>query len=348
MTTPTNRNLDRPVGADDVAEEDVIDRLPPSERGQDEVRTEITHDTAAGSSRPLTRDERDAAEHDRPLPDRVYAPASERVPKTVEGHREIIEHTDPTTPERQAVTEQGSDADDSEPTFTRVPRPATTPSATPPPGTTPSATPPHGDPMSSGPRMSSSTFTATSATPPHGDPMMHDARTSGATFNSTMGGVSTPVPTPYASPTSNPAFSTSSPWHAESEQRPMWQRGTSMLWLLAPISAGVGIWMYMRWRAEQNKPINRLRRQARHTAAEIRDHVPSGDDLIQPAMGMLAAMLSTGVMIARQMQQQRGKAMKRGAAAMSDADLQKRLHALKERWNPGRVELEKFSISRHH
>jgi hypothetical protein len=178
--------------------------------------------------------------------------------------------------------------------------------------------------------------------------MTHGARTSGATFNSTVGGVSTPVPTPYASPTSNPAFSSSSPWHTNTEQRPMWQRGTSMLWLLAPISAGVGIWMYMRWRAEQNKPINRLRRQARHTAAEIRDHVPSGDDLMQPAMGMLAAMLSTGVMIARQMQQQRGKAMKRGAAAMSDADLQKRLHALKERWNPGRLELEKVSISRHH
>src|SRR5687767_11617364 len=119
MSFPADRNLDRPAGE----EENVIDRLPPNARGQDEARTEATHHI--DSSRPLTSAEREAAERDHPLRERVYAPASERVPKEpVPGHRDMIEHTDPATPERQAVAEEGS-GPDAEPPFTRVTRPST-------------------------------------------------------------------------------------------------------------------------------------------------------------------------------------------------------------------------------
>jgi hypothetical protein len=97
------------------------DRLPPTGRGQDPERTEAMHGLAVEDSRPLTSDERRAAESDTPLPERVYAPASERVPKDpVPGHREFVERTDESTPERQAV---GSP----EPTFTRVERPSSAP-----------------------------------------------------------------------------------------------------------------------------------------------------------------------------------------------------------------------------
>jgi hypothetical protein len=298
MSLPSDRNLDRPAGE----EENVIDRLPPNQRGQDEGRTETTHQIEG--SRPLTSAEREAAEHDKPLPERVYAPASERVPKEpVPGHRDMVEHTDTATPERQAVAEETSE---SEPTFARAARPSTPPPETP----MASAAAPY-------------TTRASSTTTP----------------------MPTPIPTPYASPSATPGVQSAWDEHAE---RPMWQRGGTLMgfgWLVLPACAVVGVWWYMRRRREQNKPINRLRRRALHTAAEIREHVPSSDDLVQPAMGVLAALLSTGVMVGRQVQRQR--TFKRATGAVSDADLQKRLNALKERWHPGRLELEKISISRH-
>ena len=61
MTSPPDRNLDPPAG-----EKEVIDRLPPNERGQDEVRTEVTHQL--GGSRPLTSEEKTAAERDTGYP----------------------------------------------------------------------------------------------------------------------------------------------------------------------------------------------------------------------------------------------------------------------------------------
>jgi hypothetical protein len=303
MTLPADRNLDRPAG-EDVQEDNVIDRLPPNERGQDQERTETMRESSIGGSRPLTSEEREAAERDVPLRDRVYAPASERVPKEpVPGHREMVEQTDPATPERQAATSEHGGTTSSiapsassvpiEPPFARVPRPSTAPTGT--------------------------------ITP-------------------------TPTPTPYASPTSNPAFQ--STWDTGETSRGWLPRNMGSLgWLVVPACAAFGVWLWMRRRREENKPINRLRRQARHTAAEIRDHVPNGTDLAQPALGVLAAIVSTSVMIWRQMQRQRpGRALKRAghhASKLSDADWQKRLNALKERWHPGRLELEKISISRH-
>jgi hypothetical protein len=114
------------------------DRLPPTERGQDPERTEAMHGLAVEDARPLTSDERRAAENDTPLPERVYAPASERVPKEpVPGHRDFVEHTDESTPERQAVSTE------SEPPFTRVERPSSQPQQawTPSPMSTPYSSP---------------------------------------------------------------------------------------------------------------------------------------------------------------------------------------------------------------
>jgi hypothetical protein len=58
-----------------------------------------------------------------PVAETVYAPASERVPKTVPDYRDVTAGTDATTAERQAV----SAGPEPEPSFTRVPRPAYAP-----------------------------------------------------------------------------------------------------------------------------------------------------------------------------------------------------------------------------
>ena len=49
--------------------------------GEDPEREAVMHDLLHEESRPLTDDEREAAEHDQSRPERVYAPASARVPK---------------------------------------------------------------------------------------------------------------------------------------------------------------------------------------------------------------------------------------------------------------------------
>jgi hypothetical protein len=127
--------------------------------------------------------------------------------------------------------------------------------------------------------------------------------------------------------------------------------------------SGVGIWLFMRWRRERNKPINRLRRQAeqaRRTAYELRARVPElPDEATRPAMGLGTVLLSLGVFLWQQSQSRaRSEQLARqtnkrarwfgrkAARAMSDADWQQRLIQLRERWNPGRLELEKISIPR--
>lgn len=52
-----------------------------SERGEDELRSDVMHSLTNQPSRPLTSDEREAAEHDPGLDKRTYAPASARVAK---------------------------------------------------------------------------------------------------------------------------------------------------------------------------------------------------------------------------------------------------------------------------
>jgi hypothetical protein len=75
------------TGADDERPDgDSKERLPlgelrPDDRGQDEVREDLEESIGRGEARPLTREEREAAAHDRGPAKTVYAPASERVPK---------------------------------------------------------------------------------------------------------------------------------------------------------------------------------------------------------------------------------------------------------------------------
>ena len=70
MSTEEPREEKMPVG-----------ELRPDDRGQDEVREAFEEGMSLGESRPLTREEREAAAHDKGVADSVYAPASERVPK---------------------------------------------------------------------------------------------------------------------------------------------------------------------------------------------------------------------------------------------------------------------------
>jgi hypothetical protein len=86
------------------AEKRVIDKLPagelrPDDRGQDEVREAFEEGLAEGESRPLTREEREAAEHDPGPAKTVYAPASERVPKAPAPGDEQFVHRQAAPPE---------------------------------------------------------------------------------------------------------------------------------------------------------------------------------------------------------------------------------------------------------
>lgn len=79
---------------------------PPGERDQDEARSDMERGLASDPARPLSDEEREAARADAGVPPRVYAPASERVPKApLPGHEDLAGHVDPTTPERQAVSD---------------------------------------------------------------------------------------------------------------------------------------------------------------------------------------------------------------------------------------------------
>src|SRR6476659_5770222 len=101
MTFPDPR-LDRP-GSPPEFPENVQDVVPPTERNQDPVRSDLEHNLSLDSSRPLSEEERKAADRDTPAGERVYAPASERVPvDPVPGHRDMVEHPDTHTPEREA------------------------------------------------------------------------------------------------------------------------------------------------------------------------------------------------------------------------------------------------------
>jgi hypothetical protein len=54
---------------------------------------------------------------DAPAGERVYAPASERVPREpAPGHREVIQHMDSRTPERETFERRWPDPTDDEPT----------------------------------------------------------------------------------------------------------------------------------------------------------------------------------------------------------------------------------------
>jgi len=265
MTFP-NSSPERPVAPPGPLPENRQDVIPASERGQDAAQVEIEHGLTLDSARPLTEQERKAADRDTQVGERVYAPASERVPKEpVAGHREVVTHPDTHTPEREAVNNSST-----EPSFTRVARPSA-----------------------------------------------------------------------YTSP----GFEVQNDWAAGQPRRTRMFFGIGFSWF-SVICAGVGVWLFMRWRRERNKPINRLRRQAH----ELRERMPDPEEAVRPAMGLTTAMLSLLLVLWRQSQMRSRTASKKARHAsesLSDVDWHKRLTKLKERWSPGRLELEKFQISRH-
>jgi hypothetical protein len=299
MTFP-ERRLDWPAESPVRGSENTQDVIPPTERNQDPERTGITHGLETEVSRPLTDDERKAADRSTPVAERVYAPASERVPREpVPGHRDVVEHPDTKTPERVSAGRAEPESS-AEPTFTRVARPNTAyPDA-------------------------STTYTDTASYTP--------------------------------------------PIQSASRRR-MWLP-IAMGWAIGVgMCAGAGIWWWMRWQRERNKPINRIRRQARQTAYELRDRMPSTDEAAGPAIGLSTAVLPVLVW-AWQRSRSRGiesqvrgradlvtrrgdkaarwtdRAARQAAQAISDMDWQQRLATLKELWQPVRLELEKTSITR--
>src|SRR5665811_2023865 len=77
---------------------------PVSERGEDQARDEVMRELEEQPSRPLSGDEKRAAEADPGRAPTVYAPASRRVSKEpLPGDREIMDHVDSSTTERRAA-----------------------------------------------------------------------------------------------------------------------------------------------------------------------------------------------------------------------------------------------------
>src|SRR6266516_2925589 len=129
MTFPERSSLERPLEPPATGSENTQDGIPPTERNHDAQRDDITRGLVNDTSRPLTDDERKASDGGTAVGERVYAPASERVPREpVPGHRDFVEHPDTHTPERVAagqVQPQSSTASSTEPSFARVARPST-------------------------------------------------------------------------------------------------------------------------------------------------------------------------------------------------------------------------------
>jgi hypothetical protein len=252
---------------------------------------------ASGNVEPKAEDRAE------PVAERIYAPASERVPKEpVEGHRQVIENTDPGTPERAAAAQ----TNETEAPFARVSRP--------------------------GEQRYSTDYTASGRVDEYAD----------------------------------------ADWQGGRQKMFM---GLGASWL-AVIGGAVGVWLFMRWRAERerNKPINKLRRQALEAwlvaeAWRSRMSMPTYEEAARPAAGLGSALIPLLFFLWRQSRQQsreeriraeilatagRGermgrqadKAARRAAQTMSEVDWQRALLDLKERWNPARLELEKYQISR--
>jgi hypothetical protein len=237
----------------------------------------------------------------------VYAPASERVPRTVPEYGDGVSQTDAGTAERQAAAQAASDA---EPSVTRVARP---------------------------PYAATDTGEAAWDTP---DSTWMSRRPGGGLLPLGLG------------------------------------------WLTFGIVGGVGFWLWLRHRREQNKPINRFRRRARQAASDaqrraaaLREQMPDLPEMpelpyqARPAIGLGTALLSLALIVWQQsqsrsraeteaaapevatsradrMSDQARKLSKQAVETISDVAWMERLQQLKELWNPRQVELEKISIPR--
>ena len=69
------------------------------------------------------------------------------------------------------------------------------------------------------------------------------------------------------------------------------------------VSGGIGgAWLYARWQRERNKPINRLRRNAREMASRLGERIPDVDELphgAAPMSGAATALLLTALIASR-------------------------------------------------
>ena len=324
------------------------DVLPPSQRGQDLDHS--THDLVTESARPLTEEERKAADRDTSPGERVYAPASERVPRTVAGYRDVVEHVDTATPERQAS--------------------GTMPDMY----TTPSTSMPSGGMPSSDMRSDEPSFTRV--------PRPSDA-----------------IDEPYGAGPSGQTWTSGQNWTNTSDGGRRWLMPMSIGWVTLCVGSGVGVWLWLRWQRERNRPLNRLRRQARQTALharqtafELRERMPEfemPDEATRPAIGLGTALVSAALLWWQQSQarsrsrvettstrarwfarraakvasskantaqasrhldrasRQADRLSRQAGQMISDTDWQQRLMHLKERWTPSRLDVENVSIKRH-
>jgi hypothetical protein len=250
----------------------------------------------------------------------VYAPASERVPvPPVAGDREFVDHPDEHTPERLAA---GRGAE---------PAPATRPNGS---GPQPVANIQGAAGFQSAPGNGSQGAPRFQSIPGNGE------------AGSRAGAQDAP------SWQSGPAYQPALPMPSES-RRPALFFGLGVSWLTV-IGASVGFWLFLRWRRERNKPVNRLRRQARQTASLIRERVPtSREAAAKPALGLSAALASSLIVMWQQSRarhtdkaaRKANRTARHAAEAVSDVDWYQQLAQLKQRWSPKRVELEKTWIS---
>jgi hypothetical protein len=162
---------------------------------------------------------------------------------------------------------------------------------------------------------------ATRNIPPQGD-RFEDQYTA-ATADLSVGGVASAVgamqdepssqpvsyipepPRPVVPPTAAPAPTpTPTPTHTQrsldlSEPRTI---GVGAGLLLTAGGALGGAWLYSRWLAERNKPINRLRRGARDVASRINQRLPDNVDLsgnAAPMGGIASAVVVSSLLLAR-------------------------------------------------
>jgi hypothetical protein len=126
-------------------------------------------------------------------------------------------------------------------------------------------------------------------------------------------------------------------------------------WMTLAICGGVGVWLWMRWQRERNRPINRLRRQARVTASqarqralELREQMPALPyEAGRPALGMGTLLVPMTVLLVRWLrarQQEEIRLRELAASKTADMDWQGRLTQLREWWTPLRIELEKGTL----
>jgi hypothetical protein len=147
--------------------------------------------------------------------------------------------------------------------------------------------------------------------------------------------------------------------------------GVGVAWGGLFVCGAVGMWLYLRWQQARNRPVNRLRRQARWAASEVRERLPETPEGSPVAVSAAAALVSTGLVIwrrlhtdddqrpehyarranryaARAMREVRPERMPRHVERRVDATWQPRRAASRfQRWLPERVDARaKLSVKR--